>query len=958
MRHGLGLFAAALLVVLMAGPPASAWMISQDEEQLDATAQTAVEWILKGPVFPSGGGKFADTNPFPQPNRTTFVGGGSFPNFTATGVRFFGVSGGSVPQSPGVKRQFGIFCEGPDVPAVLDKYWATGPTGSPPASTPSNYLAAASVSFAELGGGLVQVTVSNQSPVDIVVSEVGYRILKIDSFSLHNLNRVHMPPSTFTPVTLADSNLAAGESSSFVVAGVGYRDDVVVYLTVDNDPPVANVAPSGMWVAWQSGTYVPARKAYLGPVLLNAVNTGLSYGAAVLHRDLALKTPFDVITPVVGPSARFLPVIRVQYDPGYCVPNGHNPSGTGCNPAFGNAAKINANWVDQVLSTTNAAGVKLSYLRTAGLDVYANVRVKARIMPGASTTTTTVAASDDFGGPVAIRVQPTGGSYYASVVTGRKNQIDLRRDDTPPGGPISTAVLASATQWANGDPIALDHDVPAVVPAPDDPPTYAPKLYDVVLEAVGANITLTVTEVGNANHTVTLAATDSTFAEGYVGLRTERDGGLDYPSDPTGSNSIKFETIVREYVIENPLAAPTLKAAVLSNMELGIDDVAQDGGSLSGQRSNEVVNDTSIAQMLFAMGLGVDVLDVDMGIDSFSYVGAFADYDDPLGRFAPSLNGRYDLVVIPGGAAAAATKFGVPRLTMPLVVTENGVVGARRCDDRGSGGVIPAPPGDACGGTLADAGTGMTGGSAGAPNSNPGDWRGSGSSVWGGNQQEAPDAIRIRSAAEGGDPNHPVVAGLSDGTGTQQIRVYADPWRHMQVAGEPAGPGTVQLAIELEKSTGADGSVNNHPAWGLTLAEANTDRFWAVAQHAPNIKFPARHAFLWVGDAIFHRLTYVGREIARRSILWAMNQPIPTSTFIYYGDFDKDADVDLVDFGLFQGCFNGPNRPIAFENGCAPADADGDGDVDLADFGAFQMCFNGPNQAPATGCPVPQIVIP
>mgnify|MGYP005837764001 CR=1 FL=1 len=65
-------------------------------------------------------------------------------------------------------------------------------------------------------------------------------------------------------------------------------------------------------------------------------------------------------------------------------------------------------------------------------------------------------------------------------------------------------------------------------------------------------------------------------------------------------------------------------------------------------------------------------------------------------------------------------------------------------------------------------------------------------------------------------------------------------------------------------------------------------------------------------------------------------------------DFDGDGDVDLVDFGVFQGCFNGPNRPPA-RSDCSRADFEGDGDVDLVDFGRFQACFNGPNRPPA--CP-------
>jgi hypothetical protein len=66
-------------------------------------------------------------------------------------------------------------------------------------------------------------------------------------------------------------------------------------------------------------------------------------------------------------------------------------------------------------------------------------------------------------------------------------------------------------------------------------------------------------------------------------------------------------------------------------------------------------------------------------------------------------------------------------------------------------------------------------------------------------------------------------------------------------------------------------------------------------------------------------------------------------------DFDGDADVDLADFGVFQRCFNGPNRPPASAD-CTNADFDQDNDVDLGDFGKFQACFNGPNRPPNTGC--------
>jgi hypothetical protein len=77
-------------------------------------------------------------------------------------------------------------------------------------------------------------------------------------------------------------------------------------------------------------------------------------------------------------------------------------------------------------------------------------------------------------------------------------------------------------------------------------------------------------------------------------------------------------------------------------------------------------------------------------------------------------------------------------------------------------------------------------------------------------------------------------------------------------------------------------------------------------------------------------------------VIWYENPgrsvPAPPSA-----DFDRDGDVDLTDFALFQLCFNGPNLPPGHY--CSVrADFDDDGDVDLTDFAVFQGCFNGPNR--------------
>jgi hypothetical protein len=60
------------------------------------------------------------------------------------------------------------------------------------------------------------------------------------------------------------------------------------------------------------------------------------------------------------------------------------------------------------------------------------------------------------------------------------------------------------------------------------------------------------------------------------------------------------------------------------------------------------------------------------------------------------------------------------------------------------------------------------------------------------------------------------------------------------------------------------------------------------------------------------------------------------------GDLDRDDDVDLSDFAVFQNCYGGPNNPPA--GGCPEpdfADMDGDNDVDVADFAALSRNYTG-----------------
>ncbi len=60
---------------------------------------------------------------------------------------------------------------------------------------------------------------------------------------------------------------------------------------------------------------------------------------------------------------------------------------------------------------------------------------------------------------------------------------------------------------------------------------------------------------------------------------------------------------------------------------------------------------------------------------------------------------------------------------------------------------------------------------------------------------------------------------------------------------------------------------------------------------------------------------------------------------IFPGDFDGDADIDLVDADLFADCLTGPAGTLVA--GCEAADADHDNDVDLGDFATVQNLFTG-----------------
>jgi hypothetical protein len=70
------------------------------------------------------------------------------------------------------------------------------------------------------------------------------------------------------------------------------------------------------------------------------------------------------------------------------------------------------------------------------------------------------------------------------------------------------------------------------------------------------------------------------------------------------------------------------------------------------------------------------------------------------------------------------------------------------------------------------------------------------------------------------------------------------------------------------------------------------------------------------------------------------------------GDFDRDGDVDQIDFGHLQQCFSGAfvsqNEP-----GCQDAWLDADDDVDSEDFAILARCLSGPGVPEEPSCATP-----
>jgi hypothetical protein len=362
-----------------------------------------------------------------------------------------------------------------------------------------------------------------------------------------------------------------------------------------------------------------------------------------------LKTPFKVVEAVGGFAAARYTTAKRSGDP---VP-----------------------LAELLINTTGKGGRKLSYLRTTGRDTYTDVSVRALIIPG---------GAGDNGGPVALRIQAAGApnagkSYYLAVVPG--GSITIEKDN----GDGTSTVLATAAMWSSGDPIDIveyDAGNPAGNPC-----------YDVQFTAVGAGLTATVTEVDchqftvESNRfrptpvegrTVSLNATDSELASGFIGLRSDNDPGLEVVDDI--ASAAMFDPSVLEYIVSDPNDTPLAGAPRVlffhgssasddANLNYTTNPITT-GDDNTYNRSLINVADTSLASYLRSLGFNVteyNIASLEAGILTPAFI-----------------NANFDLFWLPSSGGGGSNRPHVGRITIPFIFAEH-VVGRTAMTDGAAG---------------------------------------------------------------------------------------------------------------------------------------------------------------------------------------------------------------------------------------------------------------------------------
>jgi len=241
-----------LLSTIFFASPAGAWMINEDYQQRDARPASDFHIFLAGDVGAriTGGGTSSVTNPFADPKvekTKTAIGN--------TQVTFSGSN--TIAQNLTANRHFGLFGTGAK-PAVRLKAWSyqTSPFLQPvPAG---NFAFSYDPSTASM-----TVSMQNLSDDVLALSEAGFRLFSSEQ-PIDQLNRDHLPPSSFLSLLSLDGLYPVGRTASVVIANVLATDFIVTYGTLSfagasasNDYNANGIGTAGEWAQVLAAAQIP-----------------------------------------------------------------------------------------------------------------------------------------------------------------------------------------------------------------------------------------------------------------------------------------------------------------------------------------------------------------------------------------------------------------------------------------------------------------------------------------------------------------------------------------------------------------------------------------------------------------------------------------------------------------------------------------------------------------------------
>jgi hypothetical protein len=171
---------------------------------------------------------------------------------------------------------------------------------------------------------------------------------------------------------------------------------------------------------------------------------------------------------------------------------------------------------------------------------------------------------------------------------------------------------------------------------------------------------------------------------------------------------------------------------------------------------------------------------------------------------------------------------------------------------------------------------------------------------------------------------------LAWGASDVDIAYYGGQWTFM---GDAAGGG--RWAWRLNE-------------WGSDTYITPLSAATSVAGNQRSVTFTLAVKRAWA-PAVSQRLRGFARDIAGADTTWILPPGLYDVIGFAPGDFDRDGDVDQVDFGRFQSCYVGPGVEQT-QPACMEARLDADVDVDLDDFAVFQACMSGPRVAADLRC--------